>query len=245
MRSRLAPAVALGAVALVVSLGAGPFAAAQAVPSSDTVRVAGDSADSAARAAEPAKGKDKKKGGLFGKVKGLAKNKVVRAAAKTAACTMLPGGQIAAAAIEAQESDDPTRAVTGQPCTPGLGAGAGGSDAGAMGAAAGAAAMGAGLGGVPGGLPGAVPGGMPGGMPAAGLPDTARLGALMGGGAMGAMDTQALRQMYETMARLQQGARPSGGLDSFAQAGARSTRNDSAGKTKPKQKKKGGRTSPK
>ena len=42
----------------------------------------------------------KKKGGLFGKVKGLAKNNVVKTIAKTAACTMIPGGQLVAGAIE-------------------------------------------------------------------------------------------------------------------------------------------------
>jgi hypothetical protein len=42
----------------------------------------------------------KKKGGLFGKVKGLAKNKVVQQVAKTAACNMVPGGQLVAGAID-------------------------------------------------------------------------------------------------------------------------------------------------
>jgi hypothetical protein len=42
----------------------------------------------------------KKHGGLFGKVKGLAKNKVVQQVAKTAACNMVPGGQLVAGAID-------------------------------------------------------------------------------------------------------------------------------------------------
>jgi hypothetical protein len=41
-----------------------------------------------------------KKHGLFGKVKGLAKNKVVQQVAKTAACNMVPGGQLVAGAID-------------------------------------------------------------------------------------------------------------------------------------------------
>jgi len=42
----------------------------------------------------------KKHGGLFGKVKGLAKNKVVQQVARTAACNMVPGGQLVAGAID-------------------------------------------------------------------------------------------------------------------------------------------------
>ena len=42
----------------------------------------------------------KKHGGLFGRVKGLAKNKVVQQVAKTAACNMVPGGQLVAGAID-------------------------------------------------------------------------------------------------------------------------------------------------
>ena len=42
----------------------------------------------------------KKHGGLFGKVKGLAKNKVVQQVAKTAACNMVPGGQLIAGAMD-------------------------------------------------------------------------------------------------------------------------------------------------
>jgi hypothetical protein len=42
----------------------------------------------------------KKHGGLFGKVKGLAQNKVVQQVAKTAACNMVPGGQLVAGAID-------------------------------------------------------------------------------------------------------------------------------------------------
>ena len=102
----------------------------------------------------------KKGGGLFGKVKGVAKNKVVQQIAKTAACTMLPGGQVVAGAIDAAANKDAVGAAagaaTGTTCMPGMGG------AGAM--AGGAMAGGAMPGGV---MPGAV---MPGGagMPAGG-----------------------------------------------------------------------------
>lgn len=94
--------------------------------------------------AESAAPAPKKKGGLFGKAKGLAQNKIVKAVVKTAACTMLPGGQVIAGAIDAADSKDAAgaaagaagAAVTGQTsCMPGgLGA------AGLTGAAADAAA---------------------------------------------------------------------------------------------------------
>ncbi len=87
----------------------------------------------------------KKGGGLFGKVKRVAKNKVVQQVAKTAACTMLPGGQIVASAIDAAGDKSAVGAAagaaTGTSCMPGMG-GAGG--------AAAAAAMGGGA------LPGAI-----------------------------------------------------------------------------------------
>jgi hypothetical protein len=41
-----------------------------------------------------------KKGGLFGKVKGLTQNKLVQTVAKTAACNMVPGGQVIAGALQ-------------------------------------------------------------------------------------------------------------------------------------------------
>jgi hypothetical protein len=68
----------------------------------------------------------RKKGGLFGKVKGLAGNKVVKAVAKTAACSMVPGGQVIAGAIDAAGSDGAGSAAdgvaggaVGAPCMPG------------------------------------------------------------------------------------------------------------------------------
>jgi hypothetical protein len=79
----------------------------------------------------------KKKGGLFGKVKSAAGNKVVKQVAKTAVCTMVPGGQAIAGAIDA----------AGSSCMPG----------GLPGAAAQATGLGAGL---PGGLTGGAMAGM-------------------------------------------------------------------------------------
>lgn len=55
----------------------------------------------------------KKKGGLLGKAKGLVGNKVVKAVAKTAACTMVPGGQVIAGAIDAASSETAGEAVAG------------------------------------------------------------------------------------------------------------------------------------
>ena len=41
-----------------------------------------------------------KKGGLFGKAKALTQNKLVQTVAKTAACNMVPGGQLIAGALD-------------------------------------------------------------------------------------------------------------------------------------------------
>ena len=99
--------------------------AAAVEPSAD---VAVTPADSAPADSTPVK----KGGGLFGKVKGMAKNKVVQQVAKTAACTMLPGGQIVASAIDAAGDKGAvgaaTGAATGTSCMPGMG-GAGGAAA--------------------------------------------------------------------------------------------------------------------
>lgn len=101
---------------LALALTAGPIAGQSAAadpaqPESDTVP-------------EPVK----KKGGLFGKVKGLAGNKVVQTVAKTAACTMLPGGQAIAGAIDTASSKSVGEAAAGAAgaaagtgCLPGMG----------------------------------------------------------------------------------------------------------------------------
>lgn len=92
----------------------------------------------------------KPKGGLFGKAKKLAKNKVVKAVAKTAACTLVPGGQAIAGAIDAAGSENAgdaaqgaAAAASGSACMPGMAGGAlpGSSMAGGLGGAGAAAVM--------------------------------------------------------------------------------------------------------
>nr|MBA3316875.1 hypothetical protein [Gemmatimonadales bacterium] len=94
-----------------------------AEPADDTLGVPGDSVEK------------KKGGGLFGKVKSVAKNKVVQQVAKVAACTMLPGGQVVAGAIDAAANKDAVGAAagaaTGSTCMPGIG-GAGAMAGGAL-----------------------------------------------------------------------------------------------------------------
>jgi hypothetical protein len=82
----------------------------------------------------------KKHGGLFGKAKRLAGNKVVKSVAKVAACTMVPGGQAIAGAIDAadaknagQAAQGAAAAASGTSCMPGMG-GAGMTGAGVSGA---------------------------------------------------------------------------------------------------------------
>jgi hypothetical protein len=74
----------------------------------------------------------KKHGGLFGKVKGIAKNKMVQQVAKVAACTMVPGGQLVAGAIDAASNKGAAGAAqgvagaaSGSSCMPGMGGAAG------------------------------------------------------------------------------------------------------------------------
>jgi hypothetical protein len=128
--------------------------------------------------------KKKKRGGLFGKVKGLAKNKVVKTVAKTAACTMIPGGQLIAGAIDGASAKDAAKgaakdaalgAATGNnTCIPGMG------NAGAAGLA----------GNVAGGVAGT---GMPGvGVP--GMPTTAAPGA-----AISPQQMKELKEQYRKM----------------------------------------------
>jgi len=139
----------------------------------------GEATDSTAATVAPAA---KKKGGLFGKVKGIAKNKVVKTVAKVALCTAVPGGSMIAGALDAAETKNvagaAASAVTGgSSCMPGMAGmagkanpaaaaigAAGGGALGAVGAgalgAAGAGALGAAVSGV--GLPGQPSAGMPG-----------------------------------------------------------------------------------
>jgi hypothetical protein len=121
----------------------------------------------------------KKGGGLFGKAKKLAGNKAVQQVAKTMACTMVPGGQVVAGAIDAAASDDvgeaaagAAGAAAGQTCMPG-GIGAVPQPTGGV---AGAAGQGATAGAA--GLAGMAIGGMPGGE----MAGMAGLGLAGGGG---------------------------------------------------------------
>ena len=128
----------------------------------------------------------KKKGGLFGKMKGLAKSKVVNAVAKTALCTAVPGGSMIASALEAKKAKGVKDAAgaaanlagaSSGSCMPGLGL------AGKAGAAANAA-----------GVPGV---GVPG------LPTTGLSTAALSSGQMNGMPTaasitpQQMKQMEE------------------------------------------------
>jgi hypothetical protein len=150
MRSLLA--VLLASAILVPEISA-------AQSGSTVVQATGDST----AAAVPA---EKKKGGMFGKVKGLAKNKVVKTVAKTALCTAVPGGSMIAGALDAAETKNvagtaATAVTGGSSCMPGMAgmAGAPSPEAAGIGAA-GVGALGAAASGV--GLPGQPSTGMPG-----------------------------------------------------------------------------------
>ncbi len=102
---------------------------------------AGDPADADSTAVPAADTVHKKHGGLFGKVKGVAKNKLVQQVAKVAACTMVPGGQLVAGAIDAAASKSvagaaqgAVGAASGNSCMPGMGGAAGMAGAGMAGA---------------------------------------------------------------------------------------------------------------
>ncbi len=105
----------------------------------------------------PADSTPHKKKGLFGKAKSVMSNKVVKTVAKTAACTMVPGGQAIAGAIDAasgqsagEAASGAAAAATGTACMPAMGgagmAGSAGMTAGGMAGGAGMAELaGAGL----------------------------------------------------------------------------------------------------
>jgi hypothetical protein len=98
MKPRYTPRIA----ALVCLLG---FAAQAALAqnAADSTR-AGDST--------AAPDSTRKKGGLLGKMKHVAQSRVVQQVAKTAACTVVPGGQVIAGAIDAAGSRDAGNAAT-------------------------------------------------------------------------------------------------------------------------------------
>jgi hypothetical protein len=142
-------------------------------------RVAAQSGTTQAAVSEPtsdsAQAVPKKKGGMFGKVKGLANNKIVKTVAKAALCTAVPGGQVIAGALDASK----TKSVAGaantalsggaSSCMPGMGMAGQGLAGAAAGGLGGAAVAGLGVAAMSGGVPG-MPGGMPtGAMPGAGM----------------------------------------------------------------------------
>jgi len=104
----------------VILLGCVLSAPVPVMAQSDTPVIAADTALTDSVVEGP------KKKGMFGKVKGLAKNKVVRQVAKTALCTAVPGGQVIAGAIDAAETKDVGGAAAtaatggGANCMPGM-----------------------------------------------------------------------------------------------------------------------------
>jgi hypothetical protein len=114
-----------------------------------------------------------KKGGMFGKLKGVAHNKTVQNVTKAALCTAVPGGQYMVAAAEAKKEGKSVSSgvASSQGCIPGMpgagmtGMGGMGGKAGVAGAAMNAASMGA----------------MGGKAGAAGAPDLAQIAAMSGG----------------------------------------------------------------
>ena len=156
-----------------------------------------------AAVAPPAK---EKKKGMFGKVKGLAKNKIVKTIGKAALCTVVPGGQVIAGALDAAETKDVagaavTAATGGGSCMPGMAgtAGAAAPAAGIGGAAAGA--LGAGISGA------AVPGQPSTGMPAMAMSPEQLKQMQEQYGKMG-MDTAQLRAMQQMMSGMPGAAAP-------------------------------------
>jgi hypothetical protein len=134
--------------------------------------------DSASAAETPAP----QKKGLFGKIKGLAKNKVVKTVAKAALCTAVPGGQVIASALDAADTKNA---------------------AGVAGAAAGVAGGGGNC--MP-GMPGMAGNGMPptasgvaavAGVAAPGIPSMPTTG--IGGAGMSVEQMQAMQKQYQQM----------------------------------------------
>ncbi|MBA3345182.1 MAG: hypothetical protein H0T44_07750 [Gemmatimonadales bacterium] len=161
-------------------------AAAQSV--APAAAAVGDSTDSVPEAPE--------KKGLMGKVKGLAKNKVIKQVAKAALCTVVPGGQVIAGALDAAENKSvagaATTALTGgsSSCMPGM--------MGMAGAAApGAGTPAAGLAGQPGM-------GMSGMSPEVMKQMQAQMAAMQGGGT--AQGTGPMDAMMAQMGQMPNGA---------------------------------------
>jgi outer membrane protein OmpA-like peptidoglycan-associated protein len=155
-------------IVLAFALATAQAGKAQTAPTPSAV------SDSTLPAAAPAP----KKKGMFGKIKGLAKNKVVKTVAKAALCTVVPGGQVVASALDAAESKNVAGAATtaagltggGGNCMPGMAAMTGNAATAATGAASVAGA----------GIPS---------MPTTGI----------GGAAMSAKQMKAMQKQYQQM----------------------------------------------
>ncbi len=191
-------------VVVLTVAAAGQLLARSALAQGADSLTKGKADGSIAVASAPADTAVHKKGGMFGKLKGIAHNKTVQNITKAAVCQALPGGQYMVGAAEAAKNKTSiaSGAANAQSCIPGMGgAGAGLGGMGGKGALAGAA-MGAassiGTGGK--GQPAAAPtrgaAGMPG-MPAGGMAgftaeqmqQVQAMSATMGGG--GGMTTEA------------------------------------------------------
>ena len=160
----------------------------------------------------------KKKGGLFGKVKGLAKNKIVKSVAKVALCTAVPGGSMIAGALEAKDKKDVAGAALGAATG---GGGAGGCMPGMAGMVAptGKGAAGVGAAGV-GALGASVSGSALPGQPSSGMPAMAispeQLKQMQEQYAKMGMDTAQLRAMMAGMPGASQaGATEASGSEAF------------------------------
>src|SRR6185312_10846605 len=73
-------------------------------------------------AAAPADTSPHKKGGMFGKLKGVAHNKTVQNVTKAALCTAVPGGQYMVAAADAKKAGKSVASgvANSQSCIPGM-----------------------------------------------------------------------------------------------------------------------------
>jgi hypothetical protein len=189
------------AVLTLVTVGQFAASAARAQAADSLTKVKSDGSVGAALAT-PADTVVKKKGGMFGKLKGAAHNKTVQNIAKAAVCQAVPGGQYMMGAAEAAKAKTSlaSGAANAQSCIPGMPGAAGGMGGmgGGKGALAGAAMGAAGsIGGGAAGQAAASARGMPGmpGMPSmpAGATMTATAQSLAGmQGALAQMNAASL-----------------------------------------------------
>jgi hypothetical protein len=196
----------LSHVAVLTFVTVGQFATTSArAQSADSLTKVKSEGSVGAASAAPVDTAVHKKGGMFGKLKGVAHNRTVQNIAKAAACQAVPGGQYVIGAAEAAKAKTSiaSGAANAQSCIPGMGgAGAGLGGLGGKGALAGAAMGAAGaLGGGAAGQAAASAKGMPG-MP--GMPE-------MSNGAAMSATAQGLAGMQAAMAQMQAASIAAGG----------------------------------